>query len=272
MRLIDLHNDAVTKISHKRFLKYVKCAEKAGVQTIFVSVWTTEMQGPLQKIRETREFLDSINSNVQLPLHIEDAWFINEQNIDEVIKCKPYSVGLTWNTNNNLAGGANDDGNLTLLGKKIIEKLIKNDIVIDLAHLNRPSFFEVTKLLREKGQPLLCTHTCFDEVHSHPRNLNREQIKTIVNAGGLIGLTLVGKFLSPNKRATLHDVCKHIEYFIKNFGTDNIAIGTDFFGTDNLPRGLRKYKDFKRLEKFFDHTTIEEILRINYCDFRKINK
>ena len=105
-KFVDLHNDAIIKLSAADFEKYIIEAEKAGVEVIFVSVWTTEMTDPLLRIKEYRQLIDKIKTKVKLLLHIEDAWFVDEANIGELIACKPYSVGLTWNANNALAGGA----------------------------------------------------------------------------------------------------------------------------------------------------------------------
>jgi len=255
MRIVDFHNDAITNLSPKRFLKYIARAEKAGVQVLLVSVWTTEMQDPLVQIRRCRQVIDGINGGVKLLLHIEDAWFVNEGNIDELLALRPFSVGLTWNANNNLAGGALGDGRLTALGRFVIDRLVAADIRIDLAHLNRQSFFEVMPLLKLP----FCSHTCFDEVNSHPRNLTRSQIRAIVDSGGVVGLTLVGDFLRSKGRARMQDVYRHIRYFIAHFGADNLCIGTDFFGTANLPRGLRDYRGFRRLRKFLLRQGLSEV-------------
>ena len=48
----------------------------------------------------------------------------------------------------------------------------------------------------------------------------------------------------------MQDVYAHIDYFIKNFGDDNIGVGTDFFGTENLPAGLETYADFENFRVF----------------------
>jgi membrane dipeptidase len=266
IKFADLHNDAITEISAKKFTRYVKTAEKLGVTTILVSVWTTNMKQPMQEIQKYRQQLSNINTKINLLLHIEDAWFINEQNIHQLISFKPFSVGLTWNSNNDLAGGANEDGNLTPLGKSIIETLSANNILIDLAHLNKQSFYQTTEILN--GSKLLCTHTCFHAVHPHPRNLDHAQIQTIVDSGGLVGLTLVTNFLGGD------DVYTHIKYFLDNFGENNLSIGTDFFGTTNLPKNFRSYKHLRRFKKFLlkkglPETTIDKIFHINYHDFQK---
>ena len=248
----------------RRFLKHIVGAEKAGAEVILISVWTTKMQNPMQQLQHYRNIIDNTPTRVKLLLHIEDLWFVNKQNTDDLIKLRPFSVGLTWNADNNLAGGANCDGTLKPLGRVVIEKLAASGIIIDLAHLNRPSFYAVATLLTSLNQKLLCTHTCIAEINPHPRNLTPHQVKTIVDSGGLIGITLVGDFLTAKKRATLCDIYSHIKYFTENFGEDNLAIGTDFFGTTHLPKGLTKYKHFKRLEKFLSdkilHTNAKRFL------------
>jgi len=264
--LIDLHNDAITSLTAKRFKKYIKNAEKIGITSVFTSIWTTDMQDPLELIKKYKHLLDHMDVGVELLLHIEDAWFVNYDNIDELLAHRPDSIGLTWNMNNSLAGGANADGGLTPLGEHFIERLVCDDIIVDLAHLNTKSFYQVAEMLRKHNRPLLCSHTCFDAINTHPRNLDCRQVKTIVASDGLVGLTLVGEFLTTNKSATMHDVYNHVKYFIDTFGDDNLAIGTDFFGIEkrNLPKGLRRYKDFRRFRKFLldqglDIQTIEKI-------------
>ena len=246
MKFIDLHNDAITELSPKRFAKYIKKADKIGVEKIFISVWTTEMKDPLEQIRHYSKVIKDLDMRVELLLHIEDLWFINENNIEELISLAPYSVGLVWNDKNNLASGSYADGNLTELGAFIVKELVKNDIQIDLAHLNKSSFWDVINILKDEGKQPLCSHTCFEEIHPHPRNIDREQIQAIVDSGGLIGLTLVPEFLTDKKHATVDDVKKHLDYFMQNFGDKNIAFGTDFFGTRDLSKGLKNYSQLKK--------------------------
>ena len=239
-----------------------------GVKAVFVSVWTSNMERPMQRIQEIRQFLDGIESSVRLLLHIEDAWFVNEGNLDELIAMRPFSVGLTWNANNNLAGGALSDGHLTEAGKAAVEKLAAAGVLIDLAHLNRSSFFEVVQL----SKPFFCSHACFGEVCRNPRNLDRDQIQAIVDSGGVVGLTLVGDFLRAVGRAGFVDVYRHIKYFIDNFGDDFLCIGTDFYGTKKLPRGLRSFRGFKRFRKFLLRKGLSEacISKIFYVNSYKV--
>jgi membrane dipeptidase len=259
---VDLHADYI--------LKHIPGAEDAGVKVALCSVCTTKLSDPMVDILKRRKIIDSLDSSVRLLLHIEDAWFLNENNIEELIDLKPFSVGLTWNFNNNLAGGAHEDGELTSLGKKMIERLLESGIKIDLAHLNRRSFYQVVEHIKsiKPSEALLCTHTCFDEINPHNRNLDRDQIQTIVYSGGLVGLTFVAKFLSPHKSVTMDDVYNHIKYFVDNFGDDNIAIGTDFLGAPQFPDGLDGYGGLLGLYKLLlnkglSESTVNKIFYLN---------
>jgi membrane dipeptidase len=113
--------------------------------------------------------------------------------------------------------------------------------------LNRESFFDVVAAC--PNTKLFCTHACFDAVNLHPRNLTEKQVEAIVHSDGLIGLTFVDKFLTRRRRAQIHDVFAHIAWLLKEFGNNNIAIGTDFFGC-RPPRRLRHYHELVNLEQY----------------------
>jgi microsomal dipeptidase-like Zn-dependent dipeptidase len=235
--IFDLHNDAITKLGRGRFLRYVKKAGKQGLSAMLVSVWTTKLRDPLGAVKRAREIIDGAGTGVRLLLHIEDAGFVDLGNIDAVLACRPFSVGLTWNFDNGLAGGAKGSGQVTDLGREVIGRFRSAGVKIDLAHLNRQSFFEVAEILR--GEKLLCTHTCFDAVTPHLRNLTRAQVELIVESGGVVGLTFERSF-------SRGDVLAHYRWFLENFGAGNLCIGTDFYGAD-IPRGFNSYKKIGKI-------------------------
>lgn len=242
--MIDLHNDALLELPPKQLLPYLAKAKRDGVTEIWLAVWTTKLANPLATIKRKQAILRQIKGDPTYPichLHIEDAWFLTPDNLDTLIKIHPYSVGLTWNSANCLAGGAHSKQGLTAFGREVISRLENAGIQIDTAHLNRKSFWQFTKITT---RPLLCTHTAFAAVHRHPRNLTHRQIKAIIATGGLIGLCLVPKFLSQDTTSCgFHDIIKHIDYFKKHFGRQNLCLGTDFYGTATLPDGVTDYAD-----------------------------
>lgn len=174
---------------------------------------------------------------------------------------KPVYVGLTWNGENNLAHGAGCDGKLKPRAKVIIKELNKRNIFIDCAHLSESSFYD----LLNYTDNILCSHTCFYDVTPHVRNLKRLQIKKIIERDGLIGLTLYAPFLTKSGKATIADVITHIDYFCENFGVNNLAIGTDFYGCDNLPEGFhdysfQEYLASELLNRGYKHEQVQAIL------------
>ena len=248
--MIDLHNDALLELPKGKLLTYLRQAKISGVDEIWLSVWTTELKDPLAIITKKKALLNEINSDHAYPichLHIEDAWFLTEDNINQLIALQPHSVGLTWNKANKLAGGAHSRGKITPWGYQVIKRLEAANIQIDTAHLNRRSFWQFTQVTT---RPLVCTHTAFTAIHHHPRNLTKKQIHTIIKSGGMIGLALVPKFLTKNTTSCdIFDLIKHINYFNRHFDNHALHWGTDFYGTKQLPNHIKGYQDLHHLLK-----------------------
>lgn len=237
-KIFDLHNDYFVEIKKdKKKNSYINKQDYAA--NIVSAVWTSEMDElkAFQVLKSAREF---VNSNEKLFLSVEDLHFLNKQNLEEFVSFKPLYAGLSWNTCNAIAGGAKESGRLTAFGKQVIKKLEENYIQVDLAHLNENSFVDVAK---NSTKPLFCSHSACYSLVNNPRNLKDYQIKMICETGGLFGICLVGDFLSGEKiNSTLQDLICHIDYFACHFGIDNLAIGTDFYGTKNLPKGIKNYR------------------------------
>ena len=167
--------------------------------------------------------------------------------IDDFVDILPFSrkfITLTWNGENQYGAGAFACGSLTKKGADIIRLLNENNIALDMSHLNRETFFDAV----EKAERVLVSHTCFDNLHSHKRNITDEQIRAVIEKNGVIGLTFVRGFLTEKNSASIDDLVKHIDYFCSKFSFRNLAIGTDFFGTDNGVVGIDDYSDFYKLK------------------------
>lgn len=237
-KLFDLHNDFILKMpKDKKKQAYIQKHELA--ENIVSAVWTSEFNEAesFSMIESARDF---VNKKEKLFLGVEDLHFLNKENLAEFLKFKPLYAGLTWNTCNCLAGGANETGRLSNFGKLVVKKLEDNHIKVDLAHLNENSFLDVAKVT---NNPLLCSHTACFSLCPSKRNLKDYQIKMICDSGGLVGLCLVSDFLSGTGKCLVDDIVCHIDYFACHFGIDNLAIGTDFYGTKHLPKGIKTYED-----------------------------
>lgn len=238
-KLFDLHNDYFLQIQ-KDNKKRTYLDKSIEAKNIVSAVWTSEMneQGSFLMLEKARNF---VNQNEKLFLGVEDLHFLNVNNLDDFVLLKPVYAGLTWNNCNALAGGAFETGRLSSFGKKVVKKLEESYIKVDLAHLNESSFLDVAKV---SNKPLFCSHTACFSLCNNPRNLKDYQIRMICDSGGLVGLCLVSDFLSGNKNSIVEDIICHIDYFACHYGVDNLAIGTDFYGTKHTPKGIKNYANF----------------------------
>ncbi len=269
-KIFDLHNDYFLKIpKNSKKQSYLLSEKSAG--NIISAIWTTELNE-----RESFVMLDKasefINKNETAFLGVEDLHFLNKDNLLDFIKFKPMYAGLTWNTCNALAGGAHECGKLTTFGKQVVKKLEDNYIKVDLAHLNENSFLDVAKV---SERPYFCSHTACYSLCNNSRNLKDYQLKMICDSGGLVGLCLVSDFLNGSNKSYVEDLICHIDYFACHYGIDNLAIGTDFYGTKHLPKGIKNYDGLvklvskKLLQMGYTEIAISKILYDNANNFFK---
>ena len=75
---------------------------------------------------------------------IEDTSIISYEDLYKLKAIKPLYCSLTWNKENQLAGGAYSKKGITKLGYKYIDK-IEEFSFVDTAHLNKKSFYSLAK-------------------------------------------------------------------------------------------------------------------------------
>ena len=236
-RIFDLHNDYFLKLNSEfKKNKYIKKCQSDD-DYVISAVWTSELSTD-ESLKQIELARDYVNSHKNLMLGVEDLHFLSRENLDKFLSFRPVYAGLTWNTCNCLAGGAHESGKLTSFGRTTLKALENYNIKVDLAHLNEESFIDISKIT---ARPLFCSHTAFYGIQPSKRNLKDYQLKMIVNSGGLVGLCLVSDFLNGSSRCTAEDIAIHIDYFACKFGIDNLALGTDFYGTKHLPKSISNY-------------------------------
>lgn len=246
MKIFDAHNDFLTELNAETRNLYIKNIAKYHKNVrLCAELWTTKLLDPLAEIEKVKRFLPRKN----FVFCLEDLGFITWENVTRaleiIIGAKPFSCGLVWNFSNSLGSGVLGKGGITTLGKYVVRRLESANILIDTAHMNRKTFFDFAKITTK---PIYNSHTAFDELHPHKRNVTHAQIRQIIKSGGLVCLCFVGKFLT-NKTPTADTVAREIVWFVKKYGANNLAIGSDFFGTTDLPSGLKTYCDFDELYK-----------------------
>jgi membrane dipeptidase len=131
---------------------------------------------------------------------------------------------LTYNRRNMLADGCAESANAGLsdFGRAAIAEMNRVGIVVDVAHSGWKTSFEAAKA---SSKPMVASHSACATVNRHIRSKPDEVIRAIVDSGGYIGICCIPTFLGRSQ--DLNAMMDHIDYVVKTFGADHVAIGTD---------------------------------------------
>jgi len=177
-------------------------------------------------------------------------------------------IGLTWNQRNQLADGVGEmrtGGGLTTLGVKAVREMNRLGIIVDVSHLSDPGFWDVVDCT---DQPFIATHSNARSVCDHPRNLTDEQIDSLAERGGVMGMNFAPAFVDA-KRATLDRVLDHVDYISDRVGPAHVGLGSDFDGIRDTPEGLEDVTRMPRiteglLERGYSDDDVQAILGENF--------
>ncbi len=162
-------------------------------------------------------------------------------------------VSLTWNGPNRWAEGC--DGNpkrgLTAAGREAVHFLERAGILVDVAHLNRRSFWDVCRVT---ARPLVASHTASAAICPSRRNLDDAQFVYLRDGGGLVGLDLCLEHLGLQ---SLDCFIRHLEHFWALEGAKTVALGCDFDGITLPP----EWRGIQILECLY-----ERLLQRNYAE------
>lgn len=176
--------------------------------------------------------------------------------IDDFFEAGIRVMSLTWNQNNPLCGGISENNEgLSLFGKKVLAKMDKLKMVLDVSHISEKGFFDCFENFEGK---IVATHSNAKKVCAHIRNLTDEQFLHIKSRGGVVGINLYPLFINNSEDTFAKDAIKHIEHFLALGGENNIGIGADFDGIDYT---MKDVCDVSKMDILFN-----EMKKLNYSD------
>ncbi|NDJ52909.1 MAG: hypothetical protein GYB68_07490 [Chloroflexi bacterium] len=158
------------------------------------------------------------------------------------------SASLTHTRRNIYADGcwaADKQGGLTALGKRLIQRMLNLNIVIDLVHIGQVGYWEILEMATV---PVILSHstpTMFPSTDaSRPALLDgklprpqlelprdREMLEALAHNGGVLGLIWIG-------HEDVDHVVNDIETALEVMGPDHIGLGSDHYGLELAPEGL----------------------------------
>jgi membrane dipeptidase len=134
-------------------------------------------------------------------------------------------VQLTYNLANLSGDGSIEprNGGLTNLGRKTIERIEAEKLLLDLAHGGARTIDEAIGAAK---RPLTISHTGARAIMDHPRNVSDAAIRAVADKGGVVGVYFM-PYLSTDSHPTGGMLLDHIDHVAKVAGEDHVAIGTD---------------------------------------------
>jgi len=183
------------------------------------------------------------------------------------------------------AFGTDSDGSIGIKGKELLKHIEQLDIILDVTHLSDTSFYEA---IDNYNGTLWASHSNCRSIVPHNRQFTDEQIKIIVERGGVIGIPLDAWMMIPDWErgistpqstgVSLSHMIDHMDHICNLVGNCNhIGIGTDLdggFGTEQCPNDLNTITDLQKLPMLlsgrgYTPTDIEKILHGNFLRFLK---
>jgi len=191
---------------------------------------------------------------------------------------------LTHNVTLDWADAALDSarhGGLTPFGREVVHEMNRLGMIVDLSHVSPGTMSDA---LDASAAPVMFSHSASRELVDHPRNVPDSILERLPKNGGVVMVTFVPAFVSPEvaawdlsetafrhelspvadsgerhrrmdqwraahprPRASLNQVADHIEHVRKVAGVDHVGIGSDFDGIEDVPDGLEDSSKFPEL-------------------------
>ena len=136
-------------------------------------------------------------------------------------------VQMAYNTQNLIGSGCYEsrDGGLSDFGREAVAEMNRVGIMCDLSHVGAKTSQDVIDV---SDKPVCYSHIAPAGLKDHPRNKTDEQIRTIVEKGGFVGVTMFPPFLKRGTASTVDDYVEAMDYIINIAGEDAVGYGTDF--------------------------------------------
>lgn len=131
---------------------------------------------------------------------------------------------VTYNRRNPIGDGAGEpnDGGLSDFGHAVVAEMNRLGVIVDVAHSGWRTSLEAAKASK---RPMVASHTTCGGLYKHFRGKPDETVRAICDTGGLIGICCIPRFLGGT--GDINAFLNHIDYVVKKFGADHVAIGPD---------------------------------------------
>jgi membrane dipeptidase len=191
-----------------------------------------------------------------------------------------HNVTLDWA---DAATGEQRHGGLTPFGEEVVREMNRLGMLVDLSHVSPGTMSDALNVTQA---PVIFSHSSARAIADVPRNVPDSILRRLPSNGGVVMVTFVPGFISPEivalarrrqsteadirsrlgtdtagvsremaawdsanpiPRATLAQVADHIEHIRRVAGPDHVGIGGDFDGIDEVIVGLEDVSTYPAL-------------------------
>lgn len=179
---------------------------------------------------------------------------------------------LSWVRSCRDGAGPDVPAGLSRLGREVVARMNDLGMLVDLSHAGERSFYDA---LDASTRPVMASHSGCRALHDHPRNLTDDQLRSLAENGGVVGIVFYPPFLDAEScreaecvRASaeyrslvgsndaelflrqgellrsrvqpmgIERVCDHVLHACEVAGPEHVGIGSDFDGIEWAPAGL----------------------------------
>lgn len=186
---------------------------------------------------QNRHCLYLISNGVPLP----QDWISVEEELRYIrvffqLGCR--MMHLTYNRRNMIGDGCAEaaNGGLSDFGRAVVAEMNRVGVIVDVAHSGWQTSLDAA---RASQRPMVASHSGCAALNKHPRCKPDEVIRAIVETGGYIGICCIPAFLGGS--GDINAMLDHIDYVVRNFGAEHVAIGTDVaYASSATEREARK--------------------------------
>jgi len=148
-------------------------------------------------------------------------------------------VSLTHHAENRFGGGNYTEVGLKPDGLTFLKHLDGAGTAIDLSHTSRALADDVINALDKYNLdiPLIASHSNYDQVWTHTRNLTPAHAMEIVKRKGLIGVNFLREFVNREDPEAIYE---HVLHGFSLGDGSHMALGADYFYTNGLNKPERQ--------------------------------
>lgn len=172
--------------------------------------------------------------------------------------------------------GADKQGGITPLGRKLVQRLLDLNIVIDLVHIGKEAYWEILDMA---DQPVILSHstpTMFDSTLEEDQDVmggklprpglelprDRAMLEALAKNGGVLGMIWI-------LYRDMGDAVRDFETALAVMGPDHIGLGSDLYGHQLATPGLEDISKLPNLlgaliERGHSDETLLKFLGGNY--------